>query len=95
MYRVLTFRMNRRLQYYVSGHLFYQFQLLVGSRNGNVSGVEDYILSTDVFDREVVSRRKVKDSGHRLEHVSPATDHLWNFKVQHSNTQSEMDAEGG
>ncbi|KXH56089.1 hypothetical protein CSAL01_10630 [Colletotrichum salicis] len=80
---------------YVSGHLFHNDQLLVGSRLGNVSDKDDYVLFTDNFDGEMSGRYKDKNTGHTFEFVSPAEDKKWKFDLQHVVTQYEMGAGAG
>lgn len=94
VYWDLVSRMNRGVKY-VSAHLFHHDQLLVGSRAGNVSDHEDYVLATDVYNGEVMGRYKDKNTGHVLEFVSPAQEKRWKFEVQHMITQYEMGAGGG
>ncbi|GJC90834.1 diels-Alderase ccsF [Colletotrichum liriopes] len=80
---------------YVSGHLFHNDQLLVGSRIGNVSDEHDYVLFTDNFDGEMSGRYKDKNTGHTFEFVSPIKDKKWRFDLQHVVTQYEMGAGAG
>jgi hypothetical protein len=94
VYWDLVSRMDRGVKY-VSAHLFYDDQLRVGTKIGDVSDKDDYVLATDVFDGEVMGRYKDKNTGHRLESVSPAKDKKWKFEVQHMITQYEMGAGGG
>ncbi|KUJ20446.1 uncharacterized protein LY89DRAFT_578802 [Mollisia scopiformis] len=80
---------------YVSAHLFYDDQLVVGTNVGNVSETEDYVLATDRFDGELHGRYKDKNTGHIFEFVSPTQDRRWKFELEHMITQYEMGAGGG
>lgn len=94
VYWDLISRMDRGVKY-VSAHLFHHDQLLVGSRTGNVSDHEDYVLATDVYDGEAMGRYKDKNTGHVLDFVSSTQEKRWKFEVQHMITQYEMGAGGG
>ncbi|KAH6869497.1 hypothetical protein B0T10DRAFT_418517 [Thelonectria olida] len=80
---------------YVSGHLFHNDELLVGTKVGNVSDKDDYVLFTDNFDGEMSGRYKDKNTGHTLEFVSPTKDKKWRFDLEHIVTQYEMGAGAG
>lgn len=83
---------------YVSGHLFYNDQLLVGTRLGNVSdtsGDEDYASITADYGGEICGRFDDNNTGHTLEFASPARDKKWRFEVQHTMKQYEMGVGGG
>ena len=90
----LVSRMDEGVKY-VSAHLFYDDQLVVGTQVGDVSDKDDYVLATDVFDGEVKGRYKDKNTGHIFEFVSPVEDRRWTFELQHMITQYEMGAGGG
>jgi hypothetical protein len=80
---------------YFSGHLFYNDQLLVGTRAGNVSDTDDYARITANFDGEISGRFDDNNTGHTLEFASPARDKKWQFELQHTMTQYEMGVGGG
>ncbi|KND88265.1 hypothetical protein TOPH_07042 [Tolypocladium ophioglossoides CBS 100239] len=57
-----------------SGHLFYNDQLLVGTRVGNISETEDYVRDTYNFDGEISGTDDDKNTGVVFEFASPAQD---------------------
>jgi hypothetical protein len=94
VYWDLVSRMDRGVKY-LSAHLFYDDQLVMGTQIGNVSDTDDYVLATDVFDGEIMGRYRDKNTGHDLEFVSPAKDRRWTFQVQHIQKHYEFGAGGG
>jgi hypothetical protein len=73
-----------------SGHLFYNDQLLVGTRVGNVSETEDYVRDTYNFDGEISGTYDDKNTGAVLEFASPAQDKKWRFETQHTMMWYEL-----
>lgn len=80
---------------YFSAHLFYNDELLVGTRVGNASDTEDYVRATANFDGEICGRFDDKNTGHTFEFASPARGKKWQFEMQHTMTQYEMGVGGG
>ncbi|KAK4150735.1 hypothetical protein C8A00DRAFT_17792 [Chaetomidium leptoderma] len=80
---------------YVSGHLFHNDQLVVGTRLGNASATDDYIRITANYGGEIHGRFDDKNTGHTLEFGSPGRDRTWRFEMQHTMTQYEMGVGGG
>jgi hypothetical protein len=66
-----------------SAHLFYNDELLVGTRVGNVSETEDYVRDTYNTDGECADTYHDKNTGAVFEFASPARDKKWRFETQH------------
>jgi hypothetical protein len=75
---------------FVSGHLFYNDQLLTGTRVGNVSKTEDYVLDTYKEDGEISGTYHDKNTGAVFEFVSPSRDKKWRFETQHTMMWYEL-----
>jgi len=80
---------------FYSGHLFYNDQLLVGTRVGNVSDTDDYARITANFDAGISGRFADKNTGNTLEFVSPSRDKKWRFELEHILVQYEMGVGNG
>ncbi|KAB5576165.1 hypothetical protein GE09DRAFT_1281874 [Coniochaeta sp. 2T2.1] len=80
---------------FFSGHLFYNDQLLVGTRVGNVSDTEDYVRITHKYDGEISGTFDDKNTGHVFEFASPSRDKKWRFEMQHTMKQYELGVGGG
>jgi hypothetical protein len=80
---------------FYSGHLFYNDQLLVGTRVGNVSDSEDYVRITQIYDGEIPGSFDDKNTGHIFEFASPARNKKWRFETQHTMKQYELGIGGG
>ncbi|TPX14119.1 uncharacterized protein E0L32_000513 [Thyridium curvatum] len=82
---------------FVSGHLFYNDELLVGTRVGNTSGAaaDDYVRITHNYDGEIAGSFDDKNTGHFLEFGSPGRGKIWRFELQHIMKQYELGVGGG
>lgn len=73
-----------------SAQLFYDDQLLVGARVGNVSETEDYVSDAYNFDGEISGTYHDKNTGAVFEFASPAQDKKWRFETQHTMMWYEL-----
>ncbi|SPQ23357.1 f56bd267-6e38-41d4-bbd4-d4559c270c78 [Thermothielavioides terrestris] len=80
---------------FVSGHLFHNDRLVVGTRLGNASATDDYVRLTANYGGEIHGRFADKNTGHTLEFGAPGRDRTWRFEMQHTMTQYEMGVGGG
>jgi len=68
---------------FTSAVLFYNDELLVGTRVGNVSETEDYFLDTYNSGGECGGSYHDNNTGGIFEFVSPAQGKKWRFETQH------------
>jgi hypothetical protein len=75
---------------FASAQLFYNSELLVGTRLGNVSDTEDYVLDTYNYEGEVSCTYDDRNTGAVFEFASPAQDKKWRFESQHTMKWYEL-----
>nr|BBM90001.1 putative Diels-Alderase [Trichoderma sp. BCC7579] len=75
---------------YVSAHLFYNDELLVGTQVGNVSDKADYVLKQAFHDGEIAGKYLDRNTGHHFEFNSPSQGKKWSFDMQHIVAQYQM-----
>ncbi|KAL8409290.1 hypothetical protein RB594_007651 [Gaeumannomyces avenae] len=80
---------------FVSGHLFHNNRLVLGTRLGNASATDGHILITPNYGGEIHGRFDDKNTGHTLEFGSPGRGRTWRFEMQHTMMQYEMGVFGG
>lgn len=79
-----------RTQKFSSAHLFYNDELLVGTRVGNVSLTDDYVRDTYNLDGEVRGSYDDANTGAVFEFSSPAQGKKWRFETQHTMMWYEL-----
>jgi hypothetical protein len=73
-----------------SAHLFYNDELIVGTRVDNFSDTEDYVRDTYKTDGEVSGTYHDNNTGAVFEFASPAQDKKWRFETQHTMRWYEL-----
>ena len=73
-----------------SAHLFYNNELVVGTRVGNLSLTDDYVRDSYNTDGEIAGTYNDKNTGAVFEFASPAQDKKWRFETQHTMMWYEL-----
>ncbi|KAJ5241834.1 uncharacterized protein N7469_000161 [Penicillium citrinum] len=93
VYWELISRINKGVKY-TTGLLFRDGELLVGTRNGNISQTEDYTVFEDLYGGEVKGSFADQSTGHNLKFVSPDQEKEWSFDIEHMHSFVEFRAPG-